>query len=62
MSDNVTWDWCWECNSYHRTEAGQPLNMRCNPKPDRYNPPPTRKLHSDPEPTPAQPTDPAADG
>lgn len=29
-NENVTWDWCWECNSYHRTEAGQPRNTKCS--------------------------------
>jgi hypothetical protein len=28
-SDNVTYDWCWECCAYHRTDPGQPLNTKC---------------------------------
>lgn len=38
-SENVTYDWCWQCNSYHRTEPGQRLNTQCNPRPAEAYPP-----------------------
>jgi hypothetical protein len=31
VGPNVTYDWCWQCGSYHRTEPGQKLNMQCKP-------------------------------